>query len=279
MSISGRTRIVGIIGDPVEHSLSPAMHNAAFRALELDYVYVAFHVRPLALRAAVAGIRALGIAGMNVTVPHKERIVRMLDSVSAMGRRVGAINTIVNRNGRLHGENTDVIGVSAALREAKFQVRGARVLVIGAGGGARAVLAALADGKAAAATVANRTARRAKALARRPATGHIQTVATGLGSLEDTDLLATVDMVINTTSVGLHGGPFLPLAYAATPRRCLFFDLVYGATGFLAAAAAAGRNTLDGSSMLLHQGAAAFTLWTGHPAPLAVMHRALRRAR
>src|SRR5438309_1512140 len=110
MSISGHTRVVGIIGDPVAHSRSPAMHNAAFQALRLDFVYVPLRVSPSHLRAAVTGIRALGVAGVNVTVPHKERVVPLLDTVSDTARRAGAVNTIVNRDGQLRGENTDVIG-------------------------------------------------------------------------------------------------------------------------------------------------------------------------
>ena len=277
MEISGRTQVVGIIGDPVAHSLSPAMHNAAFQALNLDFVYVPFHVPPAQLRAAVAGVRALGIAGINVTVPHKERVMRFLDSVSETGQRAGAVNTIVQRDGRLHGENTDVTGFLRALDEAKFRMRGARVLLIGAGGSARAVLTALEEGHAAAVTIANRTVRRAQQLVRRCGPAEMQLAVTGLTSLEDAALLASVDLVVNATSVGLRGERFFPLAYAATPRHCLFFDLLYGrATDFLKAAGRAHRRTVDGTGMLLHQGAAAFTLWTGRRAPLVVMRRALR---
>jgi len=271
---------VGIIGDPVSHSLSPAMHNAAFRALRLDFAYTAFRVQPRDLRAAITGMRALHIVGLNVTVPHKERVIGFLDSVSAAARRTGAVNTIVNRSGRLHGENTDVTGFLCALDEAKFQTRGARVLVIGAGGAARAVLTALASGKAAHVTIANRTVRRAQGVARATTSHGTALTATGLDALGDPGLLGSVDLVVNSSSVGLHGERFLPLAYAATPRRSLFFDLIPGRhTHFLAAAKRAGRRALDGRSMLLHQGTAAFTLWTGRPAPLAVMRAALRRAR
>jgi shikimate dehydrogenase len=277
MEISGRTQVVGIIGDPVAHSLSPAMHNAAFRALNLGFVYVPFHVRPAQLRAAVAGVRALGIAGINVTVPHKERVMRFLDSVSETGQRAGAVNTIVHRDGRLHGENTDVTGFLRALDEVKFRVRGAHVLMIGAGGSARAVLAALEEGHAATVTIANRTVRRAQQLVRYCAAAEMQVAATGLTSLEDAALLSSVDLVVNASSVGLRGERFFPLGYAATPRNCLFFDLLYGRpTDFLKAAGRARRRTVDGTGMLLHQGAAAFTLWTGRRAPLAVMRRALR---
>ena len=279
MQISGRTQIVGILGDPVAHSLSPAMHNAAFRALKLDFAYVAFHVRAAQVRQALAGVRALGIAGVNVTVPHKERVIRWLDAVSPTARRAGAVNTIVNRNGRLLGENTDVSGIAHALREAKFPLRGCRALVIWAGGVARAVLTALADAKAAGVVVATRSTARAQRLAR---AFHSPTCAvrhTSLTALQEHALLASVDLVVNATSIGLHGERFFPLAYAATPSSCLFFDLIYGRrTDFVRRAARAHRRTLDGSSMLLHQGADAFTLWTAKAAPVAVMRATLRAA-
>ena len=279
MQVSGRTQIVGIIGDPVAHSLSPAMHNAAFRALKLDYAYVAFHVRPTQVRQALAGVRALGIAGVNVTVPHKERVIKWLDSISPTARRAGAVNTIVNRDGCLHGENTDVTGVLSALRDAKFPIRGCRALVIGAGGVARAVLTALAEGRAASVTVANRTVPRARRLARAMDSRTLQVTDAPLAALQEQELLASISLIVNATSVGLHGERFFPLAYSATPPSCLFVDLLYGRrTDFLARAGHAQRRSMDGSAMLVHQGAAAFTLWTGRAAPVAVMRAALRAA-
>ena len=279
MQISGRTRVVGIIGDPVAHSLSPAMHNAAFRALKLDFAYVAFPVRPAQVRQALDGIRALGIAGANVTVPHKERVIKWLDAISPTARRAGAVNTIVNRKGRLHGENTDVTGFLHALRDVQFQIRGCRALVIGAGGVARAVLTALAEGQAAEVTVANRTVVRARRLARAFHPRALQVIAAPLAALQDRERLAAVDLVVNATSLGLHGERFFPLVYGATPLSCLFVDLIYGRrTDFLVRAARSRRRTIDGSGMLVHQGAAAFTSWTGRAAPVAVMRAALRAA-
>jgi shikimate dehydrogenase len=279
MQISGRTQVVGIIGDPVAHSLSPAMHNAAFRALKLDFAYLAFEVHPAQVRQALDGIRALGIAGVNVTVPHKERVIKWLDAISPTARRAGAVNTIVNRNGRLRGENTDVTGFLRALQEVQFPIRGCRALVVGAGGVARAVLTALADGKAAEVTLANRTVGRARRLARTCHAPALHTLAAPLAALRDRQLLAAVDLVVNATALGLHGERFVPLAYDATPLSCLFVDLIYGRrTDFLGQAARRRRRTVDGSGMLVHQGAAAFTLWTGRAAPLAVMRAALRTA-
>ena len=279
MEISARTQIVGIIGDPVAHSLSPAMHNAAFRALKLDFAYVAFPVRPAYVRQAIEGIRGLGIAGANVTVPHKERVIRWLDSISPTARRAGAVNTIVQRDGRLHGENTDVIGFLHALRDGGLRVRGRRALVIGAGGVARAVVTALAEGKARTVTVANRTVTRARQLTRTFHATAVHMVGAPLTVLQEREVLSSLDLIVNATSVGLHGEPFLSLAYDATPPSCVFVDLIYGRrTDFLARAGRARRRRLDGSGMLVHQGAAAFKLWTGRAAPVAVMRAALRAA-
>jgi len=273
--ISGRTTIVGIIGDPVAHSRSPAMHNAAFRALRLDWVYVAFPVDAEAVRDAVHAVRALGMAGVNVTVPHKEDVVRHLDSLSDAARRIGAVNTIVNRDGTLHSENTDVIGFVHALRHAGAALRNGHAVVIGAGGSARAVLAGLAQAGTARITLANRTAARARALARR--FGDVVPITvTGLDVLNHRERLADAAVVINATSLGLSRAPFPTLAYAATPRRCLFFDLLYGReTEFLRRARRAGRPVLDGSEMLVQQGACELRLWTGRRPPIAVMREAL----
>jgi shikimate dehydrogenase len=279
MRVSGRTRIVGIIGDPVAHSLSPAMHNAAFGRLGLDFTYVPFHVRPAQLGAAIAGIRALGLVGVNVTVPHKERVIDFLDTVSARAQRAGAVNTILNHGGRLHGENTDIIGFQRALSAVRFRLRGARVLVVGAGGAARAVLTALHEGGARSVTIANRTTARARALAIAFGGSRLRVDVARLAALRDVGRLAAFDLVVNATSVGLHGEPFVPLSYGDTPARCLFADLLYGRrTDFLCRADRAGRPTLDGLGMLLHQGAAAFSLWTGRRAPIATMRRALHVA-
>ena len=274
--ISGRTRVVGIIGNPVAHSRSPAMHNAAFATLGLDWVYVPLPVDAADVPAAVAAVRALGMAGVNVTVPHKEAVLPHLDALTPLARRVGAVNTVVNRNGRLLGDNTDVHGFAATLRQHGARLRGRHALVIGAGGAARAVLAALTESGVGRVTIANRTAARAADLARRLRGPRRDVVP--LAALQDPARLADVALVVNTTSLGLYDTTFPPLAVTATPTRCLFVDLLYGRdTAFLRAARRAGRPTGDGSEMLLHQGARAFTLWTGRRAPLAAMRAALGR--
>jgi len=272
--ISGATRVVGILGDPVAHSRSPAMHNAAFAALGLDWVYVPFPVAATDVSAAVAAVRALGLAGVNVTVPHKQAVLAHCDALTPLARRVGAVNTIVNRGGRLLGDNTDVHGFAQTLRAARLRLRGRHAVVIGAGGAARAVLAALGAAGAARITLANRTAARARALAARRWCAPVRVAA--LAALADPATLADAALVVNTTSAALDGGDFPAVAYAATPAGCLFVDLLYGhPTAFLAGARRARRRAEDGGAMLLHQGARAFTLWTGRRAPLEVMRGAV----
>ena len=281
LSITGQTRIVGIFGDPIAHTRSPAMHNAAFRAIQLPYVYVPFLVHPADLRKAVQAIRAYNLVGVNVTVPHKERIIRYLDSLSAEAKLCGAVNTIVNQEGMLFGENTDGRGFLASLQECGFSPHRREVIIIGAGGSTRALLVTLIREGSARITLANRTLAKAQTLVRAYRTlGKTQLEAVSLHSLQDPLLLKTASLVINCTSVGLHGEAFLPIAFQATPQDCLFYDLLYRPelTSFLRQARTARRSGHDGRGMLLHQGALAFSLWTRQSAPLEVMARALRRA-
>lgn len=275
--IEGTTRVVGIFGDPVDHSLSPRMHNAAFRALGLDYVYVPFRPAKQTIGAAVEAIRALGLIGVNVTVPFKGDVIPHLDHVSETARAAASVNTIVDRNGKLFGDNTDVPGFSAALAAAGFRARGKRVLVIGAGGAARGVVHALLEGGAAEVVVSNRTRSHAAGLANAFATDAARIRVVTLDALVDTAFLATRQLVVNSTSVGLHGGDFLEYAARSTPPTCVHFDLAYreGLTPFLKLARAARRPLIDGRHMLLHQGAVAFRLFTGKKPPIDVMARAI----
>jgi shikimate dehydrogenase len=275
--VEGTTRVVGIFGDPVDHSLSPRMHNAAFRALGLDYVYVPFRPAARTIGAAVEAIRALGLAGVNVTVPFKRDVMPHLDRVSDTARAAGAVNTIVNRDGKLRGENTDVPGFAAALLAAGFRVRGKRVIVIGAGGAARGVVHALLTHGAAEVVVANRTRARAADLAKAFASKKARVRVVALDSLADVALLGSAQLVVNSTSIGLHGGDFLDYPARATPADCVHFDLAYreGPTPFLKLARAARRPLIDGRHMLLHQGAIAFRLFTGKKPPIDVMARAI----
>jgi shikimate dehydrogenase len=272
----GATRVFGIIGDPVAHSLSPAMQNAAFAACGVDAVYVPFHVRPDALATAVAGLRACGVAGWNVTVPHKEPIVALLDALRPRARACGAVNTVVRTARGLVGDNTDGAGFVAALREAGRTPRASDILLIGAGGSARGIAPALLAAGCRRLVVANRTRARAAALV--ATLDDPRVTAAALDLLTVRDEIARYDLIVNCTSASLVDATLPTLPFAATNPRVLCCDLLYGKPSpFLRGAARAGRATMDGTTMLLHQGALAFTLWTGRPAPLAAMRRALRR--
>ena len=277
MKIDARTKIAGIIGDPVAHSRSPAMHNAGFAALGLNYRYLAFRVDTSDLAAAVKAIRALGLVGINVTVPHKERILPLLDSLSPRATQVGAVNTVVNRRDHLYGDNTDVVGFLRSLRAARVRLRGRRAVVIGAGGAARGVLVGLAGSGVDAICIANRTLSRARRLAHQFATADLTVDPIPLAGLQEPRYLADAAIVVNTTALGWQRAAFPGLAYHATPISCLFYDLAYGrSTDFLRRARRARRRAMDGTEMLLYQGAYAFTLWTRRRAPLRVMRAALQ---
>lgn len=279
-TITGKTKLVGLIGWPVEHSLSPAMHNAAFAALGLDWVYVPLPVDPRDVRQALHGLTALNFTGVNVTVPHKQAVIRYLDELSPAARITGAVNTIYMKKGKLHGHNTDAIGFLNSLIEAECHPRGMRVVVLGAGGAARAVTYALCRDEAASVTVYNRTAERAAFLVDDLAEvfpdsrlSFVPLTGESLRQLGD-----AVDLVINTTSVGMS--PHVEHCPwpddVPVPAQATFYDLVYNPleTIFLARARAAGAKAIDGLGMLVHQGAYAFELWTGQQAPVDVMRQA-----
>src|SRR5438128_174265 len=270
-----QARLFGVLGDPVDHSLSPAMHNAAFAAAGLPHVYLRYRVPAALLPDAVREAKALRMGGLNLTVPLKEIVLPLLDALTHEAERIGAVNTVLfPPGGRTVGDNTDGHGFLAALR-GRVRLSGARALVIGAGGSARAVGAALCQVGAARITIANRTPVRAERLAERLGRlGAGATAAVPLAALERGQGLEDATLVVNTTPLGLAGsGP--RVRYAAAPRGCLFVDLVYGVrpTPFLAGAARAGRPTLGGAHMLLHQGALAFV---AEEKPLSYLEREYR---
>jgi shikimate dehydrogenase len=286
--ISGRTRFTAIFGDPVEHSMSPAMHNAAYTALRLERSYLAFHVTPERLDEAIRAIPALGIAGVNLTVPHKERAVEMMAHLSEEARTLLAVNCVINRDGELHGDNTDARGLEADLRECGVMLEEKAALIVGAGGAAAsAVLACIRMG-AAKILLCNRTVERASSLARRftqpfvARRAHQGAGEISVGSLDWLKQPATLDamaLVINATPMGLKTGGFTELAYEASPTDCVFYDMIYARepTPFLAPALALGRRALDGAGMLINQGALAFELFNGVTAPAVVMRAALMK--
>lgn len=266
------TRVVALLGWPLGHSVSAAFQQAAFDYCGVDARYEPWETPPDALPQRVAALRALEVLGANVTIPHKEAVTEFLDEVDPEADRIGAVNTIVRREGRLLGYNTDGVGFLQPLRQAGFDPRGRRVLVVGAGGAARAVVAALLDAGAAAVVVANRTQGRAEELARR----------FGIAAAASAeDAAREAELIVNCTPVGMAGGPRgLPL----NPRRirpgAFVYDIVANPpqTPLLAAARSRGCRTLGGLPMLVCQGAASFRLWTGQEPPLEVMMAAARRA-
>ncbi|MES2459768.1 MAG: shikimate dehydrogenase [Armatimonadota bacterium] len=273
--IRGTTQIVGVWGWPVRHSASPPMHNAAFKALGLDWAYVPFAVAPDRVGEAVAGIRALGLRGVNVTVPLKELVPPYLDSLTPRAARLGAVNTIINDDGHLTGDSTDGRGFLAALREADaLPAAGTRAVVLGAGGSARAVADALRE-TGVSVTIANRTVARAREVADR-----LQSASEGppidVVSLDETSLrkaLAAEDVVllVNTTSVGMHPqeSEMPPVPMDALRPQMFVSDLIYNPpkTRLLAAAESRGCRTQNGLPMLVWQGALAFSAWTGVSSP------------
>ena len=278
--LTGHTRIVGVIGDPVEHSRSPQMHNAAFAKAGLDYVYVPFHVRPKDLAAAIAGFKAINVVGINVTLPHKQAVISHLTSISREAELIGAVNTLTFTDEGIHGDNTDAPGVLRALEEnGNMSVPvGENVVVLGAGGAARAVVVALALAGVASITIANRTVERAVALAEEM--GQKTGISMqGLG-LADAQLPVAVResmLLINTATVSMDATHPLVISADWLQPNTIVYDIVYTppVTPLMRAAAARGCETLGGIGMLVHQGAIAFEKWTGIAPCTETMHQAL----
>jgi shikimate dehydrogenase len=277
------TRLTAIFGDPVEHSRSPEMHNAAYAALGMDRAYLAFRVSPPALRAALAAIPALGILGVNLTVPLKEHAARLIRDLSDEARILGAVNCVINRKGALRGDNTDARGLEHALRAIGVRTARSKVVIVGAGGAAASAVLAAIRLRAADIVVANRTPARAARLARRLAPAahrRVRIETRGLDALRDRAVLGDAAVIINATSMGLTTARFAELDYAAAPRECLFHDMIYAAspTAFLRPAIRAGYRTADGAGMLAAQGELAFRMLNGVAPPAGVMAAALMRA-
>lgn len=270
------TRLAGIIGHPVAHSLSPVFQGAAFRTSGLDAAYEYWDTPPEALAGRLVSLRDPRYLGANVTIPHKEAVIPLLDELGGQSARVGAVNTIVNREGRLFGFNTDGPGFVAALRnEAGFDPAGRDILLVGAGGAARGIAFALAEARSARVDIWNRTADRADRLAEAVAATGAQVSA--VSSLDP----RRYHCIVNCTSAGMHGGgaeSVSPCDFSGARSAALAVDIVYAPerTPFLAEAGRHGLKTLGGLPMLIYQGALAFELWTGARAPIDVMFEAAR---
>ncbi|BFT73447.1 shikimate dehydrogenase [Paenibacillus sp. P36] len=278
-AIDSHTILYGVFGDPIRHSRSPIMLNRAFQEADINAVYAAFHVRPDALGDAVRGIRALGYRGINVTIPHKVEVMQYLDEIDEGARIVGAVNTIVNENGKLTGYNTDGIGYVRSLKEETgIDLKGKSVLVLGAGGAARGVAYALAKEGAGCIYIANRTKERALELAE---TISAFTKTVGLGLDEIANVVDEVQFVLNTTSAGMHPNTEeLPMPVELLKEHHLVSDLIYNPriTRFLREAEAKGARIHGGLGMFIYQGAFAFEYWTGKPAPVAAMRQVVEQS-
>lgn len=270
-TVNGRPQ-VRLLGYPVGHSLSPRMHGAAFAELGIDADYRLWETHPTQLAAHVAALRGDGFLGANVTIPHKEQVLPLLDEVSPLALRAGAVNTIVKRGATLHGENTDIGGFLWPLRAGGATLERWRVTLLGAGGAARGVAVALLDAGVPRLTIVNRTAERAQALAAALDDARIDVLT--LGDSWVGGALAQSDLVVNSTAAGWRpeDPPVLaPDLLQRLPDHALVYDLTYRRTPLLAAAEARGLATIDGLPMLVEQGALAFQFWTGREAPRPTM--------
>lgn len=269
MRLSGGTRVAAVIGWPVRHSRSPAIHNAAFAATGLDWVYLALPVAPGEAAPAVSGMRHLGIEGISVTMPHKGAVAAAVDRLSADAVALGAVNCVARDGNVLVGHNTDGAGFVDSLRDEGVDTDGMRCVVVGAGGAARAVVRALAVAGAARVAVHNRSAPRAEEAA---------LLAGTTGAVATAADLPAADLVVNATPIGMGDDDRTPFDPAACASHAVVADLVYHpeTTPLLAAAERAGLRTVGGLGMLVHQAAGAFRLWTGHEAPIPDMTAAAR---
>ena len=270
MNIAARTKICMVIGDPVEHSLSPKMHNAGYKALGIDneFVYVGAHVKPENLPDFTKGIKAMQIRGVSVTIPHKQEIMKYLDEIDETAKKIGAVNTIVNNNGILKGFNTDWIGVYKPLKNTS-NLKKNKAIIIGAGGAAKSAVYALLKIGVKRVGIYNRTFEKAKSIS---AQFNIEPVIDLIEHKKNTDI------IINATSLGLSKEDELPVPIEYINRNQIVFDLVYtshGKTRLIKEAEKKGAKTITGIEMLLHQGFEQFKLFTGHDAPEDAMRKAL----
>jgi len=278
-AVQGKTHVVGIIGDPVRHSLSPIMQNAAFAASNLDYIYVPFAVTPENLERAVIGLKVLGVCGFNVTIPHKTAIIPFLDRLDESAESAGAVNTVQLCGTGLTGYNTDGTGLVDSLSiDLDFSPRAEQILVIGAGGAARGAIAALCRSGAKRIIICNRSLDNARAVMldmniRYPET-RIDVVRQHQVSEE---YLGSTSLLINTTSLGMNGERIEGINLSHLPEHAKVYDMVYSSSGtpLVNEASASGLRAVNGLGMLVAQGERAFEIWTGHKPPEGVMRQAL----
>jgi shikimate dehydrogenase len=274
LNIGAHTNILCVIGHPIEHSMSPVMHNAALNDLSLDYVYLAFDIIPSNLKKVILGFKKSKVKGLNVTIPHKEAIIPYLDELDLLSEQIRAVNTIKNEEGVLLGRNTDALGAKQALQDAGFNSEGKKALILGAGGAARAISFALSE-KIDEIFIANRTEERAIRLAKE-LHDRMKIKATGKDMSENTlrTLIGSVDILINTTPIGMY--PKIdksPISKDLLNENLFIFDIIYNPlqTRLLLDAKEIGSKILNGLDMFINQGALAFEWWTGKKPNIKLM--------
>jgi shikimate dehydrogenase len=284
LAVSGATRVCGLFGYPVEHSFSPIMHNAAFSFLGLDFIYVPYCVAPEELESAARAVRALGMVGVNITIPHKEKVCYYLDEVTPGAKIAGAVNTVVNKKGKLYGYNTDGAGFLRALREeTAFLPDGKAALIVGAGGAARSIAVELAMSGVRLVTIVNRNHERAQALANllTEQTPVKKADTARLTGAEFKEAVKRAELIIQATPLGMYPNEdaCLDFPYEYLQPGQVICDLVYNppATQFMKnASLTEGVKVTGGVGMLLYQGALAFEHWTGLQAPVEIMRKSLQ---
>ena len=275
-AVSGKTKLCGVIGDPIEHSMSSVTHNAAFRETGIDYLYVPFRVKKEELDKAIEGMRALNIKGLNVTIPHKVAVLQLLDKLDPLAEKIGAVNTIVNDDGVLSGYNTDATGFLQALLEREIEPKGKNVVILGAGGASRAISFILAD-RGTHLVILNRLLELdwAEELAKRISQIFSRKVeALELNKENLTRVLEKTDILVNATSMGMSPNiDETPVTADLLKPGLIVYDIVYNPakTRLLREAEAVGAKTIGGVDMLVWQGALAFEKWTGRKAPVELM--------
>lgn len=278
MNIDAKTQVFGIIGYPVRHSLSPVMHNAAFEYLRINAIYLAFEASPKNLKVALEGIKVLGVLGVNVTIPHKEAVIKYLNWVSREAKLINAVNTIVNKGGRLLGYNTDAYGFIKSLKEdLKFLPKGKSIFVVGAGGAARAVVFSLAMAGAKRIILTDKADEKALELAcEAELTTGCDCIALKIDSRGIKEMVLNSQLLVNATPIGMKEQDPAVINPLFLHKGLCIFDLVYNRdTKLLKIAKSKGIKSVGGLNMLLYQGAKAFGLWTGKKAPLAIMKKAI----
>lgn len=277
--VNGETEVYGIIGYPVKHSKSPQFQTAAFQALGINAVYLPFQVRPEDLLKAIDGIKALSIKGINVTVPHKEEVIKYLDEISEEVEYIGACNTIKNIDGYLQGFNTDAYGFIEGLKELTPDFADKRFLVIGAGGASRAVVYGLIKSGVQKIILSNRTVKKAEEIVSdfKKLNRFIEEIIEVIPLNQIENYLKEVDVIVNTTSIGLKDEDPPLFDYSKIEKRHIVVDIIYKKTKLLQAAEERGCLYQDGLPMLLYQGARAFEIWTEQKAPIEVMKEILSK--